>query len=101
MSVLSDVICILTIDCRQSSRLTSESLDRPLRWPERVALRMHRLGCWSCRRLKRQLAFLHDAARRLDREQIACGCSESDGLSTEAKQRMKTVLKVARDQHSG
>ena len=66
MSLVSDILQILTLDCRQSSLLLSESIDRPLRKSEKIALRMHTIGCWSCRRLKRQIMFIHEAARRVD-----------------------------------
>ena len=58
MSLFSDLKLILTLNCRESSRLVSDSLDRKLRWSERWAVRLHVLICWSCRRFKQQLLLL-------------------------------------------
>ena len=94
MSLVSDILQILTLDCRQSSLLLSESIDRPLRKSEKIALRMHTIGCWSCRRLKRQIMFIHEAARRVDGGHRGSGESEPAGLLTpEARQRMKSALR--------
>jgi hypothetical protein len=47
------------LDCKASSRLISEGLDRELGLGERTALRLHLLICTACTRVKAQLAFLH------------------------------------------
>ena len=99
MSFVADFRRILTLDCRESSRLLSEALDRELRMPERVALRLHTIGCWSCRRLKRQLAFLRHMAQRFETRATDHSDSESSAtpsLSEEAQQRMKHALRQQR-----
>jgi hypothetical protein len=58
-------LLILTLRCDRASALASESYDRALSRPERIALAMHRLICGPCRRLRRQLATLRQAMGRL------------------------------------
>ncbi|HBE69000.1 MAG TPA: hypothetical protein DDW52_12700 [Planctomycetaceae bacterium] len=80
---------ILTIRCREASRLASESLDRRLLVHERLALRLHQVVCWSCRQFERQLRLLRDAANRLHQ---APSESQPDAeLSAAAKQRLKNL----------
>ena len=85
---------ILTMRCDDASRLSSESLDRKLFVYERVALRLHTLGCWSCRHLVRQLRILKNAWHEIsdppDNEQVP----ELQGLSDSAKAEIRA--KIAR-----
>ena len=64
MSWSSDVLKILTLRCEEASLLASREIDEPLGLAERVALCGHSLVCRSCRRLRRQLLFLHVALQR-------------------------------------
>lgn len=50
-------------DCKEVSALLSQEQDRPLRWGERVRLRMHLLMCRGCGNFKSQLDFLRTAVR--------------------------------------
>ena len=84
---------ILTIKCDQVSRLQSDSFERRLLPHEVWAVRLHVVGCWSCRQFRRHLETLSEAFRR-----IPCRGAEgeseapADRLSEEAKQRMRRVL---------
>ena len=89
MSLISDIVRILTLNCRESSALMSESLDRPLRLAERIALRFHYIGCWSCRRLRHHLTLIRQAAGRLAQRQ-------DDVLSAAAAERIKSAIARAR-----
>lgn len=51
------------INCQQASRLISDGLDRRLRLPERLALRVHLFLCDRCRHFARQGRFLRRLAR--------------------------------------
>ena len=53
------VYMILTLDCEESAKLTSQGFDRPLDWSERAALFVHRLTCGQSRRLHEQMESLH------------------------------------------
>ena len=54
------------LSCRRATALASASLDRPLTWRERAALRTHLLICSHCRRAVRQFGRLRRAARDLE-----------------------------------
>lgn len=57
----------LFINCRQAHWLLSRERDAPLRWSERLALGLHLRVCDWCSIVRRNFAFLSQAARRLDR----------------------------------
>lgn len=50
--------------CKDISGLLSESMDRPLTWRERWAVRLHLSMCRHCSRFQNHLHFLHKAAGR-------------------------------------
>lgn len=52
------------LSCREASRLMSEARERPLRWRERFALRLHLRVCAACRDFRKQLDFIAAAMRR-------------------------------------
>jgi hypothetical protein len=49
------------LNCKQTSVLVSQSLDRPLTWRERWAVRLHLLICVYCRRFTQQLKWIQGA----------------------------------------
>lgn len=50
--------------CRSAAALISESLDHPLRRPQRFSLACHLAVCSACRAYRRQVAGLDAFARR-------------------------------------
>lgn len=56
---------VLTLPCRESARLSSEALDRPLAWHDALAVRLHTLLCTSCRRYRSQILALRKVSTRL------------------------------------
>jgi len=46
------------LNCKQTSLLVSQSLDRRLSWRERMAVRIHLWICVYCRRFTQQLALI-------------------------------------------
>ena len=87
--IFHDIYLILTLDCEGSARLTSESIDRKLRWSEAIALKAHQLICAKSRKLDRQLLELHAGLRK-----------EIDGqLSLSARQRIQAKIDERMDQH--
>lgn len=46
------------LNCKQASKLVSQSLDRPLSWTERWQLKLHLSICNACRRFAKQLKLL-------------------------------------------
>lgn len=49
---------------KQATPLMSRELHRPLTWSERVGLRTHLLMCSGCSNFRKQMTFMHEAARR-------------------------------------
>lgn len=90
MKVLWQIWMILTLNCEESARLTSESMDRPLNWAEKVAVSCHRLICARSRRLNRQLLDMHEAFKRNNAFEVEDGPIE--GLSSDAKSRILSAL---------
>ena len=72
------------------TRLISESLERPLPFRTRIAMRIHYVICVWCERYRNQLGFLRESLRSLpDR-----GSPELRGrLSPEARTRLKIAVK--------
>lgn len=53
------------MSCQQTSRLLSASMDRDITRLQRIALRLHLLGCRSCSCFGRQLLVLREAGLQL------------------------------------
>jgi len=51
-------------NCREISKLVSQSMDKQLGWPQRLAVKFHLLICTHCRRFQHQTRFMRKAARR-------------------------------------
>lgn len=56
------------LNCKQTSLLVSQSLDRKLNWRERMAVRLHLWICVYCRRFMQQLLAMRVALKRLSQE---------------------------------
>ena len=77
-----DIYLILTLDCEGSARLTSDSIDRKLRWSETVAMKAHQLICAKSRRLDRQLLQLNAGLEK----------GHEGELSPAARQRIQQAI---------
>lgn len=53
--------------CKDICELLSESMDRPLAWRERWAIRVHFFMCRACPRFLQQAQFLRRAAGRYEK----------------------------------
>ncbi len=85
----SDIYLILMIDCEGSAKLTSDSLDRRLRWAERVAAFMHRLICEKSRRLHRQVVQMNATIKD----------SVDMTMTPDAQERIRKALADRRGKH--
>ena len=82
------------LNCRDATRLLSESLDHPLPWRRRMGLWMHVSMCKYCSRFGKQIAWLRRFMRRYPQtaeQQLA-----TEKLSSEARQRI--VERLTRDE---
>jgi hypothetical protein len=82
----------MMISCREAARLSSEALERPLYFAERVALRFHLLLCSACARYDDQIAFLHELAVLYLARCDECGPLGDATLSSEACKRIRKAL---------
>jgi hypothetical protein len=92
---LKNLRLILTLSCDGASRLISAQLDRDLSFAERLALRLHTIGCRSCPRFMRQLWLLRSWASQREESLIEAIPREGPQLSAEAKRRIRQVLRAS------
>jgi len=79
------------INCRQATRLISQSMDAKLPWSRRLAMKVHLLYCVWCRRYAAQLKVLRRAAQQLPNPEA----DPTHKLSDEARKRMCARLNEA------
>ena len=78
---------LLNLNCRDATRLVSESMDRELSGLERLGLSLHLFTCRLCKRYRSQLLLL----RRAVRELVRTGKLRL-GLSPSARQRIRGAI---------
>jgi hypothetical protein len=79
-------------NCRETSRLVSESMDRQLPLMTRMLLRLHLRMCKYCHRFEQQLLQLRAISRHINQHFDAPGAAAT--LSAEARERIRTVLRA-------
>ena len=93
-SLFSKVIFRL-IECEQTMLLLSRAMEEPLRFVERVAIRLHCFFCPGCDKYRGQLPWLRSAMRhansKLKPENVAT-------FTVEEKERLKELLCAADDE---
>ncbi len=77
------------LNCKQTSLLVSQSLDRPLTVRERWAVRWHLFICVYCRRFKQQLLLIQ---RQMTAWQTGSTAQSSVTLSESARKRIAERL---------
>ena len=83
---------LVMLNCRQVTRLVSQSMDVRLGWYQRLAVRVHLFYCVWCRRYAAQIQFLRNAAKELAVEAPSTSPAK---LSDEAKGQMRKRLEEA------
>jgi hypothetical protein len=73
----------LIINCKENSRLVTQSWDMPLAWKDRVAMRIHLFICANCARFVRQMKLIREWLRSEEAEGV---------LSERARARIATKL---------
>ena len=81
------------LNCRQVTRLVSQSLEVRLPWRQRLVVRIHLCYCVWCRRYSRQIRFL----RRAGRHALAADLEAPPevALPPEVKARLRERLREA------
>lgn len=80
----------MILNCKQATDLVSHSLERKLRFRQRLQLKLHLLLCHLCRHYARQLRFLHRIAPGINRHIEA---QQQQTLSAAAKARIQTKIR--------
>lgn len=86
VSPLRPFVRVLSLTCKEATRLQSEAMDRRLSFLEKLGLRVHLLLCKWCRRYGEQLTFLRSAARERQ-DHVDPGMPQK--LSPEARERIR------------
>lgn len=77
--------------CRESSELSSQSLDRKLSFRQWLALKFHTALCPFCKRFGEHIQMLKGLCARFG--ECAHEKPITDGLSDDARKRMKQALR--------
>jgi hypothetical protein len=75
-------------NCRDVSRLVSESMDRELSFTKKMGVRFHLMMCRHCARFRHQLARIRKIIRSQNEENIPSLIMEG-----KAKERLNHLLK--------
>lgn len=75
------------LTCKQVVELITQSVDRPLRWRERLGLWLHVLMCRYCFRFKIHIKWLHYFCKN-ETKAIENELYEEHSLSPEARKRI-------------
>jgi predicted anti-sigma-YlaC factor YlaD len=92
MSLFRNIRLILSLQCREASALIAEGADRELTRSERLALRLHLAYCSSCRRFRKQLAFLRRLWTELERRLTTGEVPLEESLSESARERIQRMI---------
>lgn len=78
------------LDCKQTSQLISQSLDRKLTLRERFALLLHLILCKFCKRFSQQLQII-----RVSMKSLVDEVEKNDAIlmPSDAKERISNVFK--------
>ncbi|MGB7816160.1 MAG: zf-HC2 domain-containing protein [Methylotenera sp.] len=85
------------LNCKQTSQLISQSLDRSLTLRERFALQLHLIVCKYCKRLGQQLQALRVALKQL-KESIEK--NNTIKMSSQARKRIADLVEANRHNHN-
>lgn len=80
------------LNCKDVSKLVSESLDRKLPLWERANLWLHLCMCGLCWRFRKDINHLHNETRQLADEMEHHVVEPDVKLSAESRERMKRLL---------
>lgn len=58
----------MLMNCKQSTQLLSQALDRELNNSENIQLKIHLLSCKGCRNFRLQMDFLRSACQQIKTE---------------------------------
>lgn len=80
------------LSCKDVTRLISESMDASLPVRKRIGVRFHLLICAFCARYERQLLLIRETLRRVATSETEPGVPGAEGLSPDARKRIRESL---------
>ena len=84
----------MALSCKEASELLSQSIERRLSLRENLQLRLHLFLCAACAQFRRQMEFLHAAARAYAQRGISA--ARQWVLSNTARERIRALLRTER-----
>jgi hypothetical protein len=72
-------------NCKETSVLVTQSMDRRLSWGERLGMRIHLTVCENCSRFVKQMRLIRELLGKEDQEM-------QPGLSDESRERIARKL---------
>ena len=85
------------LNCKDVSKLVSESLDHELPWYRRLFLRLHLFICGACARYEQQMKFIKEGVARKVADENRLENTPKERLSNAARERMKQALLAAKN----
>lgn len=80
---------LLTLQCKESAQLISDSCERDLSRVEWWAVRLHQISCRVCRRLAKQVKLVNQAAKTR--------ATAAEPMSDAARERIAAALSKNQD----
>jgi hypothetical protein len=84
---------ILMLSCKDVTQLISQSMDTSLPIGKRIGVRIHLFLCRFCQRYEKQLLFIRETMQHLVAAEGASEGPPVEGLSEEARERIRTTLR--------
>ena len=78
------------INCKEYAELSSQRMDRPLSFWDRVSMKLHQILCPPCGVIQQQFRAMRSACRFSSGDDAS---ADTGGLSDEACDRMKAALR--------
>lgn len=82
-----DVGRVLSLPCREHTKLFTRQIDEPLSGGVAMGLRIHILYCTGCSRFRRQIQRLHELTGTIGRE-----VNSGEGLPVPVRERVTTRI---------
>ena len=80
------------LNCRDATKLISESLDRKTTFAEKMSLWLHVILCAFCRRFRTNTVAIQKMVRKHEINPEQSKINLNDSLSDEARERIKTLI---------
>lgn len=84
------------LNCKETTKLISESLDRKLSLWQKLNLRLHLTMCSICSGFRKSMVHLQQETRSCTREHLEESVNPQVKLPDDAREKMKQLLKTHR-----